>query len=167
LNWLKDNVGDSDANAVYYDEEVYMTNGSIWKRIDQDDGAKDENNGYGSLKKAIVKYANENYGSYISYKTGGLADFTGPAWLDGTPSKPEYILNAAQTERFFSLIDVLENVDKKDTPTKQTGDNYIDIDINVEKLDSDYDVEQVANKIRKMLYDDASYRNVNTINSVR
>jgi hypothetical protein len=29
-----------------------------------------------------------------AYKTGGLADFTGPAWLDGTKSKPEYILNA-------------------------------------------------------------------------
>jgi peptidoglycan hydrolase-like protein with peptidoglycan-binding domain len=32
--------------------------------------------------------------SLSSYKTGGLADFTGPAWLDGTKSKPEYILNA-------------------------------------------------------------------------
>jgi hypothetical protein len=29
-----------------------------------------------------------------AFKTGGLADFTGPAWLDGTKSKPEYILNA-------------------------------------------------------------------------
>jgi murein L,D-transpeptidase YcbB/YkuD len=28
------------------------------------------------------------------FKTGGLADFTGPAWLDGTKSRPEYILNA-------------------------------------------------------------------------
>ena len=29
-----------------------------------------------------------------TYATGGLADFTGPAWLDGTPSRPEYVLNA-------------------------------------------------------------------------
>jgi hypothetical protein len=29
------------------------------------------------------------------YATGGLANFTGPAWLDGTPSRPEYVLNAA------------------------------------------------------------------------
>jgi hypothetical protein len=27
------------------------------------------------------------------YKTGGLVDFTGPAWLDGTKSKPEIVLN--------------------------------------------------------------------------
>jgi hypothetical protein len=29
----------------------------------------------------------------IPYKTGGLADFTGPAWLDGTKSRPELVLN--------------------------------------------------------------------------
>jgi hypothetical protein len=28
------------------------------------------------------------------YSSGGLADFTGPAWLDGTKSRPEYILSA-------------------------------------------------------------------------
>ena len=103
----------------------------------------------------------------FKYKTGGLADFTGPAWLDGTPSKPEYILNAAQTERFFSLVNILEGFDKQDTSNKSTGDNYFDINIQVEKLESDYDVEQVADKIRKMIYEDASYRNVNAINLIR
>jgi hypothetical protein len=100
------------------------------------------------------------------FKTGGIADFTGPAWLDGTPTKPEYILNAAQTERFFSLVDVLEGFDNSND-TKPTGDNYFDISINVEKLDSDYNVEQLANKIRGMIYDDATYRNVNAISHKR
>ena len=100
------------------------------------------------------------------FKTGGIADFTGPAWLDGTPTKPEYILNAAQTERFFSLVDVLEGFDNNND-TKPTGDNYFDISINVEKLDSDYDVEQLANKIRSMIYNDATYRNVNAISHKR
>lgn len=101
------------------------------------------------------------------YKTGGLADFTGPAWLDGTPSRPEYVLNAKQTERFFSLVDVLENFNSQGQKQKTSGDNYFDIAINVEKLDNDYDVEQIANKIRRMIYDDATYRNVNTINHLR
>jgi hypothetical protein len=39
--------------------------------------------------------------TYTHFKTGGLADFTGPAWLDGTKSNPEYILNAEQTKAFF------------------------------------------------------------------
>ena len=106
------------------------------------------------------------YTKYNAYATGGLADFTGPAWLDGTKSRPEYVLNADQTERFFSLVDVLEGYDKDKKPEK-SGDNYFEIEINVEKLENDYDVEQVANKIRKMIYEDAMYRNVNAINSMR
>jgi hypothetical protein len=31
------------------------------------------------------------------FETGGLADFTGPAWLDGTRSNPELVLNARDT----------------------------------------------------------------------
>ena len=103
----------------------------------------------------------------LGYKTGGLADFTGPAWLDGTPSKPEYILNADQTERFFSLVDVLEGINTKEDGKKSSGDNYFDISINVDKLENDYDVEQVADKIRRMIYEDASYRNVNALNLIR
>ena len=43
----------------------------------------------------------------ISYKTGGIADYTGPAWLDGTKSSPEAVLNAAQTK--FLKEDLLGN----------------------------------------------------------
>ena len=108
-----------------------------------------------------------DYHANTQYATGGLADFTGPAWLDGTPSKPEYVLNAKQTERFFSLVDVLEGIDTNRGEQKPAGDNYFDININVEKLEDDYDVEQMADKIRRMIYDDATYRNVNTINHMR
>ena len=108
----------------------------------------------------------KDYDKLKAYVGGGLADFTGPAWLDGTKSRPEYVLNADQTERFFSLVDVLEGYDKDKKPEK-SGDNYFEIEINVEKLENDYDVEQVANKIRKMIYEDAMYRNVNAINNMR
>jgi hypothetical protein len=101
------------------------------------------------------------------YKTGGLADFTGPAWLDGTPSRPEYVLNAAQTEKFFSLIDILEHYDTGSKDKKSSGDNYFDIEINVEKIEDDYDVEQIADKIRRMICEDATYRNVNAIKHIR
>jgi hypothetical protein len=112
-------------------------------------------------------YKNKVEKKTYSYKTGGLADFTGPAWLDGTPSRPEYILNADQTERFFSLIDVLEKYNAKDDLHNLSGNNYFEIEINVEKLESDYDVEKVAEKIRSMIYNDATYRNVNAINYIR
>jgi hypothetical protein len=102
------------------------------------------------------------------FKTGGLADFTGPAWLDGTKTRPEYVLNAAQTERFFSLVDVLEGIDTNSASAGASGgDNHFEIEINVDKLENDYDVEQLADKIRRMMYDDASYRNVKAIGLMR
>jgi hypothetical protein len=40
-------------------------------------------------------------------------------------------------------------------------------DITVEDIGDDYDVEQLASKIRSMLYDDATYRNVNALSFSR
>ena len=149
----------SDGWIAMYDREPYIYWNHNWRKIVNGHSDEKWNTGYENLKEAMKNYLN-------SYETGGLANFTGPAWLDGTPSKPEYILNAVQTERFFSLVDVLEHygTDKSD---KSSGDNYFDIEINVEKLENDYDVEQVANKIRNMIYEDATYRNVNAINHLR
>ena len=39
-----------------------------------------------------------------AYKTGGLVDFTGPAWVDGTKSKPEAFLSASDTAMLKSKI---------------------------------------------------------------
>ena len=102
------------------------------------------------------------------YSTGGLADFTGPAWLDGTKSRPELVLNQRDTANFIQLKDILAEVMNRstitDTKSKPSGDNYFEIAINVDSIESDYDVEQIADKIRDMIYQDATYRNVNAIN---
>ena len=99
-----------------------------------------------------------------AYKQGGLASFTGPAWLDGTKSRPEYVLNADQTRAFFALVDVLEGFGRGNISNSQnSGDNTYDIDINVESIGSDYDVEQLASTVKRLINDDARYRNNNTI----
>jgi peptidoglycan hydrolase-like protein with peptidoglycan-binding domain len=106
--------------------------------------------------------------SLYQYKTGGLADFTGPAWLDGTKSKPEYILSADQTKAFFNLIDVLGSLQNGGAKTVQnSGDNTYDIDINVESIGSDYDVDQLADRVKSLINEDARYRNNNAINLMR
>ena len=46
------------------------------------------------------------------YATGGLADYTGPAWLDGTKNKPELILNPEDTQNMFRTIDAVRQLDK-------------------------------------------------------
>lgn len=108
--------------------------------------------------------------AFQAYKQGGLADFTGPAWLDGTKSRPEMVLNAADTQNFIALKDILASILKNTSSTKaaaQTGgDNYFDIDIQAE-IDSDYDVDQLAERIKKQIYDAAEYRNVNAISLMR
>jgi hypothetical protein len=76
------------------------------------------------------------------YASGGLADFTGPAWLDGTKTRPEYVLNADQTKAFFTLVDILGSLrGGAEKIAQNSGDSTYDIDINVESIGSDYDVE--------------------------
>lgn len=102
------------------------------------------------------------------FKTGGLAAFTGPAWLDGTRSKPELVLNAQDTENFLTLRDTLGSLAKNTGALGQVnGDNYFDIKISVDEISSDYDVDKMANRIKQIIVEDSTYRNVNTLNFIR
>lgn len=115
----------------------------------------------------------DNFGvpkSMFAFKTGGIADFTGPAWLDGTKAKPELILNARDTENFIQLKDILSQVLKGVGTAKadeKTGDMYYEIHIEVDKLTNDYDVDDVAKRVQQIITQDANYRNVNLINRLR
>ena len=101
------------------------------------------------------------------FKTGGLADFTGPAWLDGTKSHPEIVLNARDTANFLELRDILRDMNLVSEGKTSGGDNYFEIHIEVDTLSNDYDVEQVADKVKRIINDDARYRNTNAINLIR
>lgn len=103
------------------------------------------------------------------FKSGGLADFTGPAWLDGTKSHPELVLDATDSQNFITLKNILAqllNGQGAGVIGSGGGDNYFDIDISAE-LGSDYDVDQLAERIKKQIYDSGTYRNVNTMNYLR
>ena len=102
------------------------------------------------------------------YDSGGLADYTGPAWLDGTPSSPELVLNQRDTKNFIQLKDILSNImNGKSSKNDTNGDFYFEIHIDVDKVTSDYDVDQIANRIKQQITNEARYRNVNTINMIR
>ena len=152
--------GTTDQQLVLYEGEPYVYSTSKrggkhgtpagWRKVSQNKE---------TLKTAMQKYLN-------AYETGGLADFTGPAWLDGTKSHPELVLNQTDTQNFIALKDILSDIMSRNIgPANNTksGDNYFDIEINVESLENDYDVEQVADKIRDMIYRDATARNVNAL----
>ncbi len=129
--------------------------GTTVSKIVKDNGIKNPNLIYPGQKLKI-------------FKTGGLADFTGPAWLDGSKTKPELILNARDTENFIILKDVLSGILKNASDIKSnSGDNYFDIDIQVDEIANDYDVDQMAERIKQNIYEDSIYRNVNAVNFLR
>lgn len=115
-------------------------------------------------RNGVTGLINKKY--LTKYKTGGLANFTGPAWLDGTKSKPEMVLNARDTQNFIQLKDILANIlshTSGSSITENNGDNTYDIDINVEKIGSDYDLDQIASRVRSMITNASQYRNNNAI----
>lgn len=154
-----DSYGGGGAHQYYANDPIYTV--------------LDENNGY-----YLTRYHKLGSGytgwfrkkDLTAYKTGGIADFTGPAWLDGTKSSPELILNARDTENFIALKDILSSVMNKkglSNNAQSVGDMYFNIDINVDELSNDYDVEDLSKKIKQELTDSAMYRNVNLVNFIR
>ena len=103
-----------------------------------------------------------------SYATGGLANFTGPAWLDGTPSKPELVLNSTDTRNFIALRDVLSKAMSSSGSTENSyATTEFNININVEKVANDYDVDKIITKVKKEIIQSAGYRNVTQVRSFR
>jgi hypothetical protein len=78
------------------------------------------------------------------------------------------VLNAQDTQNFIQLKNVLASLmSGTGKSTENIGDNNYDIDINVESIGSDYDVEQMAEKIKSLINQDARYRNNNTVSLMR
>ena len=95
------------------------------------------------------------------YAKGGIADFTGPAWLDGSPQDPERVLSPYQTKLFEAMVEALERASKITIPSMpnygdivSNGGNQIsvgDIVVNVDNLDTDDDYEELAKKVSAIL----------------
>lgn len=104
----------------------------------------------------------------VGYKTGGIADFTGPAWLDGTKSHPELILNQKDTENFIQLKNILADAFKGDSGSSENiGEAYYDIDINIENVGSQEDIDNIIDQIERRITSVARYRNVNNLSIKR
>lgn len=110
-----------------------------------------------------VETYNENgvlKSKYSKYATGGLVNYTGPAWVDGTPSKPEAFLSAQDTERIGNAAKLLADLpilnstsNANNAVSSNIGDTSIEIHINVESLASDYDVDQMIERVKNDILD--------------
>ena len=104
---------------------------------------------------------------FNKFFTGGLVDSTGPAWLDGSKSQPELVLNARDTQNFIELKDTLASIKSNGSLNLNGGNSYYDIKVQVDSLGSDYDVDKAIDRIKTRIAQENAYRNVNTLSRLR
>lgn len=100
----------------------------------------------------------------IHYASGGIIDYTGPAWVDGTPQMPEYIMNSAQMDAVKGLIHTLGQALTVSVPTllgmtaptlrsAGGGIEFGDIVLNINGLNSDEDYDEMAERVMDAISD--------------
>ena len=101
-----------------------------------------------------------NAGNYQAFKKGGLVNYTGPAWVDGTPNRPEAFLNPEDTKRIGAAAKLLANLpifnttsNAENAVSTNIGDTSIEIHINVESINDDYDVDQMIERVKQDIVD--------------
>ena len=103
-----------------------------------------------------IKPANKTInGTYTVNAGGGLVDYTGFAWVDGTPTKPEAFLSAKDTSNIRAMLNafdyvqavpVMSSIDPSCySNTTNVGD--INITINQAELKSDADIAKLAKQV--------------------
>lgn len=102
------------------------------------------------------------------YATGGLVNYTGPAWVDGTPGRPEAFLNANQTAMIASFTANLAKMISGKFPSSnvEAGSNC-EINIDIGSIGADYDIDQAINKVKQEIVNSAQFRNVTLLNRRR
>lgn len=99
---IYDYAGDTSGERQYYRNSPYYR-------------VLSEKNGYLKVRHQSLSSGTTGWfkkSDVKAYKTGGLVDYTGLAWVDGQKGKPEAFLNANDTELFAKLKDSLEIVSK-------------------------------------------------------
>ena len=90
------------------------------------------------------------------FASGGLVDYTGPAWVDGTKSKPEAFLDATDTAILRGMLDSFDYIRTtpymthvEDIHTEKPSVNIGDVNVNLyeAKLENDADYDAIARKV--------------------
>lgn len=115
----------------------------------------------GNFLNGTSNNRNTSRGLLTRYASGGVANSTGLAWLDGSASDPERVLSPYQTKLFEVMVNALENINRLSIPTmsnmngvQTTGGGSVsvgDIIVNVDNLDTDDDYEDLADKVSTVI----------------
>ena len=120
------------------------------------------------IKRKMSSGSDRN--KYYAFAKGGLVDYTGPAWVDGSRSRPEAFLSAEDTRRIGEAARILADLPilsqpvTKDTITNNTvGDTNIQIEVNVDQIANDYDVDDAVKRVEEQIVKAAKYAGSNVI----
>ena len=125
---------------------------------------------YGNIMKLLETYGftlEGNIGSsnypvleyYKQYKQGGLVDYTGPAWVDGTKKRPEAFLNADDTELIGRAVNLLHDIPALNPVTNTVstntsyGDTNVSVYLNIDHISSDIDIDDMLERVDQHIVD--------------
>ena len=89
------------------------------------------------------------------FADGGLVNYTGPAWVDGSYSKPEAFLSAEDTARIGEAAKILADLPwlgsnpTQNITNNRGGDVAVEINLNIDKLTSDVDVDNMIERVKQ------------------
>ena len=130
-----------------------------WKNSGKISGlTKDSKGNFAAkAKKRTGKHGFSNLSGF-KYADGGLVNYTGPAWVDGTQNKPEAFLNAEDTKRIGQAAELLANLpifnntsNANNAVSATYGDTNVSVNITVESIANDYDVDRMMKRVEEKI----------------
>lgn len=107
---------------------------------------------------------------FNKYKSGGLVDYTGPAWVDGSTDQPEAFLSAEDTARIGEAAKILADIPWMDRDTTNAsvvtnngGDVSVEINLNIDHISSDTDIDEMIQRVKDEIVDVARPEGTNVI----
>lgn len=104
------------------------------------------------------------------FAKGGLVDFTGPAWVDGTSEQPEAFLSSEDTARIGEAAKILADIPWMDRDTNNAsvvtnngGDVSVEINLNIDHISSDTDIDEMIQRVKDEIVDVARPEGTNVI----
>lgn len=124
---------------------------------------------YNKIKERLIA-ADATLTSVFKYKEGGLVNYTGPAWVDGSPERPEAFLNSEDTARIGDAAKILADIpwmdrdtDNASVVTNNGGDVSVEINLNIDHISSDTDIDEMIQRVKDEIVDVARPEGTNVI----
>lgn len=153
-------VFSTGTDSYYFNTQQEMQDWyNKWKNSGKISGlTKDSKGNFAAkAKKRTGKHGFSNISGF-KYADGGLVNYTGPAWVDGTQNKPEAFLNAEDTKRIGQAAELLANLpifnstsNANNAVSTTYGDTNVSVNITVESIANDYDVDKMMKRVEEKI----------------